>query len=243
MWLLGLAYHRKLVVGPHDSESGSPVGNKVWWANFKWQIVFQDNRQVTTFAETDSGIEAFEADYKSKVWLQQQSPSEAIGILVYDNNCHCHHLSVVDVVPSKLWRSPRHIDNLRLWVSGWSSCRVVPQPTCCCQMGTLSSHRLLVLVKKSYWLNLEGGDVCWGLVRWCWPRLVKINTNTWDLILRKKLGTKITHHNRLSSDLERELFRRLFFTGWGGTGGEKQTIMYGFPSNTTLDEVKSIVYI
>ena len=29
VWLLGLAYHRKLVVGPSDSESGSPVGNKV----------------------------------------------------------------------------------------------------------------------------------------------------------------------------------------------------------------------
>merc|ERR1712223_2223743 len=85
VWLLGLAYHRKLVVGPHDSESGSPVGNK-----------------VTTFAETDSGIEAFEADYKSKVRLQQQSPSTAIGILVYDINCHCNHVSVVDVVPSKL---------------------------------------------------------------------------------------------------------------------------------------------
>jgi len=28
VWLLGLAYHRKLVVGPHDSDSGSPVGNK-----------------------------------------------------------------------------------------------------------------------------------------------------------------------------------------------------------------------
>ena len=188
MWLLGLAYHRKLVVGPHDSESGSPVGNKVWWANFKWQIVFQDNRQVTTFAETDSGIEAFEADYKSKVWLQQQSPSEAIGILVYDINRQCHHLSVVDVVPSKLWRSPGHIDNLRLWVSGWSSSEVVPQPTYCCQMGTLSGHRLLVLVKKVIaWTSKVGmyaevwsDDAC--------PGWLRSFSSTWDLILRKKLG-------------------------------------------------------
>ena len=205
MWLLGLAYHRKLVVGPHDSESGSPVGNKVWWANFKWQIVCQDNHQVTTFAETDSGIEAFEADYKSKVWPRQQPPYTAIGILVYDNNCHCHHLSVVDVVPSKLWRSPRHIDNLRLWVSGWSS-----SPSTC-------------IGQKSYWLNLEGGDVCWGLVRWCLPRLVKIILQYLRSYWERNL-VKITHHC-LSSDLERELFRRLFFTGWGGTGGEEQTIM------------------
>ena len=55
----------------------------------------------------------------------------------YDIHCH---LSVVDVVPSKLWRSPGHIDNLRLWVSGWSSSSCIRQ--------------------KSYWLNLEGGDVC-----------------------------------------------------------------------------------
>jgi len=61
VWLLGLAYHRKLVVGPHDSESGSPVGNK-----------------VTTFAETDSGIEAFEADYKSKLWMSYRRNFEEV---------------------------------------------------------------------------------------------------------------------------------------------------------------------
>ena len=91
----------------------------------------------------------------------------------YDIHCH---LSVVDVVPSKLWRSPRHIDNLRLWVSGWSS-----SPSTC-------------IGQKSYWLNLEGGDVCWGLVRWCLPRLVEIillrsyiEKDTWlsSLIIRE----------------------------------------------------------
>merc|ERR1719323_1341072 len=61
VWLLGLAYHRKLVVGPHDSESGSPVGNK-----------------VTTFAETDSGIEAFEAEYKSKLWMSYRRNFEEV---------------------------------------------------------------------------------------------------------------------------------------------------------------------
>lgn len=56
MWLLGAAYHRKLVVGPEGGEGGgSPVGG-----------------QVTTFTETDSGIEAFENDYRSKVRLDDQ---------------------------------------------------------------------------------------------------------------------------------------------------------------------------
>ena len=51
VWLLGWAYHRKLVEGPGGGEGGgSPVGG-----------------QVTTFTETDSGIEAFEKDYRSKV--------------------------------------------------------------------------------------------------------------------------------------------------------------------------------
>lgn len=56
VWLLGAAYHRKLVVGPEGEEGGgSPVGG-----------------QVNTFTETDSGIEAFENDYRSKVRLDDQ---------------------------------------------------------------------------------------------------------------------------------------------------------------------------
>merc|ERR1719430_75579 len=43
VWLLGQAYHRKLVIGLEDEGSSSPVGDK-----------------VNIFTETDSGIEAFE---------------------------------------------------------------------------------------------------------------------------------------------------------------------------------------
>jgi len=70
VWLLGLAYHRKLVVGPPDSESGSPVGNK-----------------VTTFAETDSGIEAFEADYRSKLWMSYRRNFEEIPGTTLTSDC------------------------------------------------------------------------------------------------------------------------------------------------------------
>ena len=81
-----------------------------------------------------------------------------------------------------------------------------------------SEHRILGI-------NLKR-DLTWG-------NNLKYREKAVIPTLRKKLGTKITHHNRLSSDLERELFRRLFFTGWGGTGGEEQTTMYGFLSNKT----------
>jgi len=70
VWLLGLAYHRKLVVGHPDSESGSPVGNK-----------------VTTFAETDSGIEAFEADYRSKLWMSYRRNFEEIPGTTLTSDC------------------------------------------------------------------------------------------------------------------------------------------------------------
>jgi len=70
VWLLGLAYHRKLVVGPSDSESGSPVGNK-----------------VTTFAETDSGIEAFEADYRSKLWMSYRRNFEEVPGTTLTSDC------------------------------------------------------------------------------------------------------------------------------------------------------------
>ena len=62
VWLLGCAYHRKLVEGPGGGEGGgSPVGG-----------------QVTTFTETDSGIEAFEKDYRSKVRLDEQPVGEPV---------------------------------------------------------------------------------------------------------------------------------------------------------------------
>jgi len=70
VWLLGLAYHRKLVVGPANSESGSPVGNK-----------------VTTFAETDSGIEAFEADYRSKLWMSYRRNFEEVPGTTLTSDC------------------------------------------------------------------------------------------------------------------------------------------------------------
>lgn len=70
VWLLGVAYHRKLVVGPHRSESGSPVGNK-----------------VTTFAETDSGIEAFEADYRSKLWMSYRRNFEEVPGTTLTSDC------------------------------------------------------------------------------------------------------------------------------------------------------------
>jgi len=70
VWLLGLAYHRKLVVGPSNSDSGSPVGNK-----------------VTTFTETDSGIEAFEADYRSKLWMSYRRNFEEVPGTTLTSDC------------------------------------------------------------------------------------------------------------------------------------------------------------
>ena len=52
---------RKLVVGPEADGSGSPVGNR-----------------VDTFTETDCGIEAFEMDYKSRLWLTYRRNFEEI---------------------------------------------------------------------------------------------------------------------------------------------------------------------
>ena len=86
VWLLGCAYHRKLVEGPGGGEGGgSPVGG-----------------QVTTFTETDSGIEAFEKDYRSKV---RRVSSQLVSLC-----------PAVDVLPAGVRGNPRHQGHLGLWL-------------------------------------------------------------------------------------------------------------------------------
>lgn len=72
VWLLGQAYHRKLVVGPGDEGEygGSPVGDT-----------------VSTFTEIDCGIEAFEKDYHSKVWMSYRKDFEEIPGTVMSSDC------------------------------------------------------------------------------------------------------------------------------------------------------------
>ena len=98
-------------------------------------------KQVTTFAETDSGIEAFEADYRSKVgqiwchlwafalplmlhmngvissntWHLKLSVVESLMLEMNDSILK-YRWSVVDVLPTQLWGSPWNNAHLWLWV-------------------------------------------------------------------------------------------------------------------------------
>ena len=58
VWLLGRAYHRKLV----HSQAESPTGNT-----------------VRTFSETDCGIAEFERDFQSRVWLTYRRDIPELG--------------------------------------------------------------------------------------------------------------------------------------------------------------------
>ena len=61
VWLLGHAYHRKLVSSA-EHVTGSPPGNT-----------------VRTFSETDSGIAEFEADFSSRIWFTYRRDIPELG--------------------------------------------------------------------------------------------------------------------------------------------------------------------
>lgn len=69
VWLMGQAYHRKLV-SSMEGGSGSPTGNT-----------------VRTFTETDCGIEEFERDFKSRIWLTYRRGFPEMGSSGVTSDC------------------------------------------------------------------------------------------------------------------------------------------------------------
>jgi len=66
VWLLGHAYHRKLV----SAMAESPTGNS-----------------VRTFSETDSGIEEFQHDFHSRIWMTYRRDFPEIGSSRLTTDC------------------------------------------------------------------------------------------------------------------------------------------------------------
>merc|ERR1712032_483530 len=177
VWLLGLAYHRKLVVGPANSESGSPVGNK-----------------VTTFAETDSGIEAFEADYRSKLWMSYRRNFEEVPGTTLTSDCGwgcmlrsgqmmiaqaliLHWLGRhwrrrtndqdSEVTSLEIWKQDRlHRAILRLFGDNADSSASPLSLHCLVGLGA-GPGRSSASKPKAGWQRSSGGDCCLCCSGWC----------------------------------------------------------------------------